>query len=207
MHVAERKKQQLTESVPKNGQSRMATVNKPRAASVEDTDNTQSFHCANPNNPNTIIESLDNDDEIEAHVTGAAPKKGKSSRAALVEDIEDIEDIQSSHRAKPRNPTTIIESSEDDDEVEVLAPTQNKQQQRVPQAAPKTGKSSQAASVEGIEDINNIQSSHCRKPKNPNTIIESLEGEDEIDQSESEKLTESAKAELSEHQSLLIFNF
>jgi len=36
-----------------------------------------------------------------------------------VKDVEDIANIQSSHRLKPKNPLTIIESSEDEEELAV----------------------------------------------------------------------------------------
>lgn len=105
-HIAERKKQRLT---PKNGLSSTpatATVNKSRAADIDDIDS---------------IESLEDDDkespQKKQQPSEAAPKKGKSSRAVLVEDVEDIANVQSSHRPKPKNPNTIIESSEGEDEV------------------------------------------------------------------------------------------
>ena len=114
--IAERKKQRLT---PKNGLSStpvMATVNKSRAAAalVKDIESIQSNHHANPN---TIIESSEDDEETPGHVTEAVqvPKKGRW--AVSVEDDEDIEMIHSSCRPKPKNPNTIIESSDGEDEV------------------------------------------------------------------------------------------
>jgi hypothetical protein len=124
--IAERKKQKLTEATPKNGPSNtpvMANVNRSRAASVEDIDAI---------NPNTIIESSE-DDNDETHT---APTKGKSSRAVSVEDFEDIANIQSSHRPKPRNSNTVIESSEGEDEVD-----QSESEQPTESAEAELGKS------------------------------------------------------------------
>jgi hypothetical protein len=118
------------------------------------------------------------------------------NRAASVEDVEDIDNIQSTHRAKPKNPNTIIESSEDEDEPEVLA-TDRKKKGPTASNRRKPVNKSRAASVEDVEDIEIIQSSRRAKPKHPNTIIESSEDEDELDQSGAEQPTESAEAELS----------
>jgi hypothetical protein len=218
--AAERKKQRLTEAAPQKGMPAVAAVRKSRAASVEDVndvDNLQSAHRQKPKNPDTIIESSMDGDEGDIHVmaqkkgrrTETTSKSGQSgmpitatvdrpfrNRAASVEDVEDIDSIQSTHRAKPKNPNTIIESSEDEDEPEVLA-TDRKKKGRTALNRRKPVNKSRAASVEDVEDIEIIQSSQRAKPKHPNTIIESSEDEDELDQSGAEQPTESAEAELS----------
>ena len=63
--IAECKRQRLTGTTLKNGTLSipvMATVNKSRATSVEDIDDIdKSTHHANPKNPNTIIESWEDE--------------------------------------------------------------------------------------------------------------------------------------------------
>lgn len=51
---------------------------------------------------------------------------------ASVEDVEDEDMIQSMHHPKPRNPSTILESSEDDDEdeIQIVEPSMNTQQKK-----------------------------------------------------------------------------
>ena len=141
---------------------RQATVSRKRKAPPVDPNNSEAVRLAH------IAERK------KQRLAEAAPKKGKSLRAASVEDVEDIDTIHSTHCANPRNPNTIIKSSE-------AHITEQKKQ--LAEAAPTTkkGKSSRAASVEDVEDIDMVHSSHRERPKNPNTIIESSEGEDEVD--------------------------
>ena len=119
-----------------------------RSASVEvvdDQDNLHRYNAGTPQDPNTILESV-YDDEWEtlierSRTKASASKKGKgkpqdpkaiskpkqqSHRSASVEDIDDQDNFSCQNAGRPRDPNTILEPVEDDEYLSPVEPASKK---------------------------------------------------------------------------------
>ena len=101
----------------------------------------------------------------------------RQDRRASVEIMDDTDDIQQYPSGQPKNAAAIIEAangSDDDDLPKMVGKSKRT-------AKPTTSRQDRRASVEIMDDADNIQQYPSGQPKNPAAIIEAADGSDDDD--------------------------
>jgi len=167
-----------------------------RQASVEAVDDPKDHICRNaghPKNPNLILEETDdkpldaasqNSVKHQKHWTHSHTKTmhtaGHSSRQASVEAIDDPEDHIRRNAGHPNNPNSILEETDDEEDKRYQhALKRRKAKLRHTKTVPTADHSSRQASVEGIDDPEDHILRNAGRPKNPNSILEETDDEED----------------------------
>jgi len=161
-------------------------------------------NASSPRDPNTIIESVyDDETETPAkrlRSKGSASTKGKGAakpqgpqtnskskqqhrRLASVEAVDDEDDLSHRNAGRPQDPNTIIKSMYDDEWETLIEKLRSKRSASTkgkgaakPQG-PQTKSKQQhrrLASVEAVDDEDDLSRRNAGRPRDPNTIIESV---------------------------------
>ena len=101
------------------------------------------------------------------------PNLPRQNRRTSVEIMDDADDIQPYPSGQPKNPTAIIEAADGSDDNLSPMPGQNQKT-----AQPRQNRRA-SASVEIMDDADDIQLYPSGQPKNPTAIIEAADGSDD----------------------------
>jgi hypothetical protein len=194
-HEAIRRRQELQSQTKTSGtighSSRQASVE-----AVDDPEDRVRHNVGRPKNPNLIPEATDDEDDMEDEASQQAAKRRKekhvhtktsgtashSSHQASVKAVDDPEDHIRHNAGRPKNPSLIIEDTDDESNIGYQHAIKRRKEKHVHTKTSGTaGHSSRQASVEAVDDPEDHIRRNVGRPKNPKSILEATDDEEDAE--------------------------
>ena len=173
----------------------VTTSHSSRQASVEGIDDPDDHirrNAGHPKNPNSILEDTDDEppDAASQHSvkrqkqtnshTKTVHTAGQFSRQASVEAIDDPDDHIRRNAGRPKKPNSILEGTDDEEDKGYQHALKRRKAKLLHTKTVRTaGQSSRQASVEVIDDPDDHIRRNAGRPKNPNSILEGTDNEED----------------------------
>ena len=189
-HEAVKRRQELQSQTKTSGtashSSRQASVE-----AVDDPEDRVRRNAGHPKDPNTILEATDDEeDKASQHANKCRKEKhshmktsgttSHSSHQASIEAVDDPEDHIRRNADRPKNPNLIIEDTDDEENIGYQhAIKRRKEKYTHTKTSGTTSHSSRKASVEAVDDPEDHICRNAGHPKNPNSIVEATDDEED----------------------------
>ena len=194
-HEAVKRRQELQSQTKTSGTASHSS----RQASVEAVDDPEDRVCRNagrPKNPKSILEATDDEEDEEDEASQQAAKRRKekhvhtktsgtashSNRQASVEAVDDPQDHIRHNAGRPKNPNLIIEDTDDESNIGYQHAIKRRQEKQLRTKTSGTAShSSRQASVEAVDDPEDRVRRNVGCPKNPKSILEATDNEEDAE--------------------------
>ena len=105
-----------------------------------------------------------------------------SSRQASVEAVDDPQDHIRHNAGRPKNPNLIIEDTDDESNIGYQHAIKRRQEKQLrTKTSGTTSHSSRQASVEAVDDPEDRVRRNAGRPKNPKSILEATDDEEDVE--------------------------